>query len=536
LDRRAFERLLTHPASRRRFLGAALAIPTLAVSLRGAPTRAAGERGAARIITRQQFDADPFALGVASGDPLPDGVVLWTRLALDPIDGGGMPAEPVEVGWELAADDAFTEIVQSGTATATPELAHSVHVDVTGLEPGRDYHYRFHAGDAVSPAGRTRTAPAAGATLDRLRFAAVSCAHYEHGYFAAYRHLAEEALDFAVCLGDYIYEYGATNDYAASGIAVRQVTGDETVTLTDYRNRHALYKTDPDLQAAHGAMPWIVTWDDHEVDNDYAGAHSENNDPVEEFLARRAAAYQAYYEHMPVRPASMPNGSDARLYRRFAFGDLVEMSVLDTRQYRADQPCGAVGPPCDAMFDPEVTLLGAEQEEWLLDGLAASGARWNVLAQQVMMAQLDAAPAPTAKLLNHDQWDGYPLARQRLLDHLQSARVSNPIVLTGDVHSAWVADLKLDFDNPASATVAAEFVTTSVTSYNPLAAQLGFAPLLNPHFAYVDAAHGYSRFEVTPERWQADFRALAGVATPDEPIATAASFVVEAGKAGTTPL
>ena len=533
MDRRTFEHTLTHPASRRRFLGAALATAATAVSLRGTPTRASGEHRSARLRTRPQFAANPFSLGVASGDPTPDGIVLWTRLAPDPLAGGGMDPDPVEVRWEIAADDTFATVVRSGTVIAAPELAHSVHVDVAGLEPGRQYAYRFMAGDEISPTGQTKTAPAANRPLDRLRFAAVSCAHWEHGYFTPYRHLANEELDFALCLGDYLYEYAANGEFmGGSAEPIRLHTGGETTSLEDYRARHALYKTDPDLQAAHLAMPWIVTWDDHEVENDYAGGVSENNDPEEVFLARRAAAYQAYYEHMPLRPDSMPQGPDARLYRRLAFGDLAEFSVLDTRQYRTDQQCGDVGPRCDASLDPAMTLTGPEQEAWLFDGLAASNARWNVIAQQVMMAQLDASLPPDQQVFNHDGWDGYPLARQRLLDHLHVASVSNPVVLTGDVHSSWVANLNQNFDDPASATVGTEFVTTSVTSYNPLGSRLGFLLGLNPHFAFFDDAHGYTRHQITPDRWTAEYLAVDTVAAPDSALSTIATFAVENGQPG----
>jgi alkaline phosphatase D len=344
--------------------------------------------------------------------------------------------------------------------------------------------------------------------------------------------MAGDDLDLVLCLGDYIYEYGAGSDYVAEGGEVRSHGTAETTTLEDYRNRHALYKSDRDLQAAHAAAPWIVTWDDHEVENDYAGAISENGDPVERFLARRAAAYQAYYEHMPVRPDSMPAGPDMRLYRRLTFGDLVEFNVLDTRQYRADQVCGSVAPRCDALLDPAVTLTGLEQEEWLMAGTAASAARWNVLAQQVMMAQLEVDPNPASQLFNQDQWDGYPLARRRILDHLVAADVSNPIVLTGDIHSAWVGDLKQDFDDPDAPVVATEFVTTSVTSHNPFAAQLRFAPLLNPHLRFYDARHGYTRVEVTPAAWRTDFLAVDDVADPGAGIEMIATWTVEDGVPG----
>lgn len=532
--RAGFEHLLTNPISRRRLFGVSLgAGATAALSRPGSATRLIGDPPSAPALpARYQGSADPFTLGVASGDPLPNSVVIWTRLAPDPTNGGGMPAEAIKVAWEVATDEAFTDVVAKGATEATPELAHSVHVDVEGLREGADYFYRFAAGDALSPMGRTRTAPMAASALDRLRFGFVSCAHYEHGFFSAYRHLAADDVDLVLCLGDYIYEYGAGRDFVSDTGPVRSHGSDETLTLEDYRNRHALYKTDSDLQAAHAAFPWIVTFDDHEVENDYAGDQSENGDPVELFLARRAAAYQAYYEHMPVRPSSMPAGPDMLLYRRLAFGDLVEFNVLDTRQYRSDQPCGGVAARCDAALDPATTMLGEEQEAWLLDGTAASGAHWNVLAQQVMMSQLEVDPNPMSQRFNDDQWDGYPLARRRILDHLAQASVPNPIVLTGDIHTAWVGDLKADYDDFSAPAIATEFVTTSVTSYNPFANQLQFAPLLNPHLRFFDARHGYARVEVTPDRWQTEFRALSDVTDPEATVETVAKLIVEDGKPG----
>jgi alkaline phosphatase D len=532
MDRRTFEHALTHPVSRRRLLGVGLAVGAAAVSLPGSPTRAMDGAPFHQRLVRPQFAGTPFTLGVASGDPLPDGIVLWTRLASDPLNGGGMTDVSVAVRWELAADEGFTKIIQSGSETATAALAHSVHADVAGLQPSTVYYYRFKAGDEISPTGRTKTAPAANAPLDRLRWVFCSCAHYEHGFFAAYRHMAGEDVDFAVCLGDYIYEYGADGAFKNGDGPVRSFDSGETVSLVDYRNRYALYKTDADLAAAHAAMPWIVTWDDHEVDNDYANDHSEDGEPVDTFLQRRAAAYQAYYEHQPLRPDAMPSGPNARLYRRLTFGDLVEVNVLDTRQYRSPQPCGAAGPHCPDAFDPAVTLTGPEQEKWLLDGLSGSTARWNVIAQQVMMAQLDAAPAPDTQFFNHDQWDGYPAARQRILDHLRDVKVSNPIVLTGDIHSAWVADLKLDFDDETSPTVGTELIATSVTSYNPYERLLPFSLSFNPHLKFCDVRHGYTRADATPDALRTDFRALESVETPDARFETVGSFVVENGIAG----
>jgi alkaline phosphatase D len=336
-------RLASIRVGRRRFLAGAGAVAGLVLAGRTTV-----------VATRPTFSADPFSLGVASGDPLPDGVVLWTRLAPDPLNGGGMPPAAVPVGWQVASDDQMRTVVRSGTALATPDLAHSVHVDVRGLEPGRRYWYGFTAGDAESPIGRTRTAPAPDAPLNRLRFAYASCQNWEQGYYTAYRHLAAEDLDLVVHLGDYIYESTAPD-------RPRSHNGPRPTTLEEYRARHALYKTDPDLRAAHAAFPWVVTWDDHEVVNDYAGEIDPRNSPPERFRARRAAAYQAYWEHLPLRPSSMPNGPGMQLYRRLTFGNLAEFSVLDTRQYRTDQPCG-VGPQprCAGALDEAATLTGPD--------------------------------------------------------------------------------------------------------------------------------------------------------------------------------
>jgi alkaline phosphatase D len=477
-----------------------------------------------------KFTADPFTLGVASGDPLPDGVVLWTRLAPDPVNGGGMPAQSVTVKWEVAADDQMKEIVRRGTAVASAELGHSVHVEVQGLKPAQRYWYRFMAGDAVSPVGRTRTAPALGARLDRLRFAFASCQHYEAGFFTAYKYMAEEELDLVVHLGDYIYEGGAVAERQ------RRHNSPEIITLDDYRNRYALYKNDPHLKLAHAAFPWIVTWDDHEVDNNYAGDVPEDKQSREAFLERRAHAYQAYYEHMPLRRTSLPRGADMRLYRRLRFGDLAEFNVLDTRQYRTDQPCGDGNKTlCPEALDPKATIMGAEQERWLLKNLSGSKALWNVVAQQVMMARWDSA-AGTDKRLSMDKWAGYQAGLNRFLDFLRERKPSNPVVITGDIHSNWVADLKADFDDPASAVVGTEFVGTSITSGGDgmdmrpdVEKQMGE----NPHIKFYNGQRGYVRCDVNPKRWQSDYRVVAAVSKPDQPINTRASFVVENGKPGT---
>lgn len=529
MDRQRFERWLIARTSRRTLLTGGGAL--VAVSLAGRPTRARQSTPTASPVAA----AYPFTLGVASGDPTADGVVLWTRLAPEPLTAsGGMASAPVAVRWEVADDEAFGRIVAGGEATAAPDLAHSVHVDAAGLEPGREYFYRFLAGGEASPVGRMRTAPPAGTLADRFRFALASCQHYEDGFFTAYRHMAAEDLDAVFFVGDYIYEYAPEDNPDA---VRRHEPAVLIATLDDYRIRHAQYKTDPDLQAAHAACPWIVTWDDHEVENDYANDRSENGDPPELFLEKRAAAYRAYYEHLPLRPEAMPLGPTMRLYRRLAFGDLAGIHVLDTRQYRTDHPCGeGAQVRCPAALDPRTTMLGPEQEAWLLAGLDAATARWNVIAQQVQFHEFEQAPGP-AQLYWGDSWPGYPAARARIIDHLVSRRIANPVVLTGDIHTTWIADLKADWTNRDSATVGAEFIATSISSEgdNPSEFFRAFLPE-NPHVKFFDGRHGgYLSCEVTPDLWRTDVRVLTAVAKPDMPIATIASYAVEAGNPGVVP-
>jgi alkaline phosphatase D len=489
----------------------------------------AGAGAFSRVQASPRWDASPFSLGIASGDPAEDGVVLWTRLAPDPLNGGGMPPDPVEVRWEVAQDDAMRRVVRSGRATAVAEWAHAVHAEVDGLDPHREYWYRFHTGAATSPIGRTRTLPRRKDDVDRLRFAFASCQHYEAGFFTAYRHLATEDLDLVFHLGDYIYE-GAGRDGQA-----RRHRGLELETLDDYRNRYAQYKMDPDLQAAHAAFAWIVTPDDHEVDNNYAGAVSEHDDPRDAFLRRRAAAYQAYYEHMPLRRRSIPSGPDIQLYRRFGYGRLASFFVLDTRQYRTDQPCGdGTKAPCPGMADRAASLMGPVQERWLFDGLARSGSRWNVLPQQVMVAKVDQMPGPEERY-SMDQWSGYDVARTRLLEYLGSRRPANPVVLTGDIHSNWVNDLKVDFRDADAPAVATEFVGTSITSGGDgvdQAARMKDVLAENPFVKFQNSQRGYVSCSVTPEAWHADYQVVDFVARPGAPRRTRASFRVANGRPG----
>ncbi|MEZ4415993.1 MAG: alkaline phosphatase D family protein [Gemmatimonadota bacterium] len=471
---------------------------------------------------------DPFGLGVASGDPTPDGIVLWTRLVADPLRGDALLEGVQTVAWELAADESFRQIVRSGSETVLPELAHSLHLELDGLEPGRDYWYRFMTNDATSPVGRARTAPAAGGMSDRFRFAFVSCQHWEQGLYTAYQHLAQEDVDLVVHLGDYIYEYGPD-------LRVREHNGPEIMSLADYRRRLSLYKSDPLLKTAHERAPFVVTWDDHEVDNNYAGAISQDDDPRDAFLLRRAAAYQAYWEHQPLRRAQMPTGPDALLYRRLRFGGLIEMSVLDTRQYRTDQPCGdGRKPRCAEAYLEEATMMGAEQERWLMENMARSDARWNVLANQVMMSEVKAI-VNGAESYSLDQWAGYVAPRQRLTGFLAETRPSNPVVLTGDIHSNWVADIKVDYEDAVAPVVATEFVGTSISSggdgqdsYESIPQTLS----MNPHVKLFNGQRGYVSCTVTPDEWRADYQVVDYVSRPGAPVRTRASFVVENGRAG----
>jgi alkaline phosphatase D len=527
--------MTAHTITRRAFLGATGAAAAVFVTPRALRAPAA--------FAAVPFDQQLFTLGVASGDPTPRGVVLWTRLAPDPLRGGGMPARKVDVRWDVALDEDMRRVVRRGTVEAKPALGHAVHAEVFGLEPDREYWYRFRAGSQESAVGRTRTAPPAGVLAQRLRLAFVSCQDWQNGYWSAFRHLAEDDLDLVLHLGDYIYEYGPEAKTRPGSPPARVHDGPEVFSLESYRNRHALYKSDAALQAAHAAAPWIVTWDDHEVENNYAdGIPEAGSSPPGDFAVRRANAFRAYYEHMPLRSTSVPAGPAMQLYRRLAWGALAELNVLDTRQYRSDQPCGDGLQNCAGRLDPAQTMTGAEQEAWLLDGLASSRARWNVLAQQTIFAEVDFNPVPgsagPAGLFNVDQWDGYVAQRRRISEFLATRRPANPVVLTGDIHSSWANDLKLDYDDPASPTVGVELVGTSISSDFPaqFIGPVQAALPDNPHIRFFDGLHrGYVRCEVTPAAWRADFRGVLSVDTPDSPAVTVRSFVVEDGVPGLQP-
>ncbi|MBI3857226.1 MAG: alkaline phosphatase D family protein [Planctomycetes bacterium] len=477
---------------------------------------------------------DPFTLGVASGDPSGDSVVLWTRLATAPLEpGGGMAPEAVRVAWLLAEDEKFTQGLRSGEVSARPELSHSVHVEVPGLSPDRIYWYRFRAGDAESPVGRTRTFPAPGTASPRVRFGVASCSNFEQGFFTAYEHLLREDPAFVIHLGDYIYE-GAGQDKKP-----RKHLGKECTTLEQYRSRYAQYRTDAALRALHAAVPWLVTPDDHEFDNNCANDISEEKGVLPaDFLKRRAAAYQAYYENTPLRLGSLPKGPDMQLYRRLPWGRLADFHVLDTRQYRTDQPYGDGNkPPGPDLMDPKGTIMGAAQREWLFDGLVRSGASWNVLAQQVMIARVDRKPGEGV-LYSMDQWPGYEFERRRLLKFLHERKIPNAVALSGDIHTNWANDLVADFDDLGSRIVATEFVGTSISSGGDGASRPKDLDLLlsdNPFVRFHNAERGYLKCELDAKTWRTDYRTVPFVLKPGAPLNTRASFVVEAGSPGLKP-
>jgi alkaline phosphatase D len=487
---------------------------------------------------RGPLGSDPFTLGVASGDPLPDSVVLWTRLAPEPLEAdGGMPDRQVPVQWKIATDKKngkVQHVVQAGTTRARPEHAHSIHVDAQGLDPNTEYYYQFKTSSDRSSIGRTKTAPAPDANTDEVRFAFTSCQNYPAGHYTAYQNLAEEDLDVVFHLGDYIYEGGGQGSLDRGHEPPR-----ETKSLSDYRIRHAQYKTDSSLQAAHGEFPWIVTWDDHEVENDYAD-ENEGGAPPEEFLKRRANAYQAYWEHMPLRMSRMPNGPNLPLYRRFKFGELAEFNVLDTRQYRDDKlSCSddeLVDGYCPSALDPDRTILGDEQEQWLLDGLESSAARWNVLAQQVIFAAKDVDPNPDEVDYMHrnkwDKWNGFKADRDTLLGPMTQDSDLNPVVLTGDIHTNYVYNIKSDFSDTDSEAVGTEFVGTSISSGGDSSGQTTYGDPDEPYEKFQNNDRGYVRCTMTSEECQADFRTVSTVREPNASVSTLASFVTKAGDPG----
>jgi alkaline phosphatase D len=542
-----------HPAvSRRRLLayGGALAGLTALPGLVGCTSNAVP------AITRTRIGGTPFTLGVASGDPTADGAVLWTRLAPDPLapDGlGGMPPQAVPVQWEVAIDPDMRTIVQQGEVQALPGDAHAVHVELAGLLPARDYWYRFRTNGEASIVGRTRTAPAPGTRLDRMRFAFVSCSHYETGFFSAYRHVAEENPDLILFLGDYFYEYAFTKPEHQYRRVRKYNREDLIVDLPGYRTRYAIHTLDPDLQALHAAAPILATWDDHEVENDYSGVHSQRMDvTTEQFLRTRADAYRAFFENMPIRRSKKPRGSDARIYDRLRYGDLAEIHLLDGRQYRSRTAC--VTPDdggghlefantCAELNDPARTVLGFEQERWLHQGLKQGTARWNLIAQDQLFArfdqhEIDKDKKDTGRIGNWtDGWDGYPVARQRVIDSIATSKARNPVILGGDIHSFWVNDIKRDFNKPNSPTVATEFVGTSITSNNPSQESFANSVPLNPHIKLMDAQrHGWVSVDLRRDHMDTRLMQISDRRDPKAPAWVFRRYEVEAGKAGAQPV
>ena len=476
---------------------------------------------------------NPFALGVASGRPRADSMVLWTRLLFSDEDRA-LGTEALRVQVEVFADAALKRRVQQATVVTDDTRAHSVHWHVQRLQPSTDYWYRFRQGDAFSAVGHTRTAPAMNAEVRQLRIALASCQHYEQGQFVAHQEIAQQALDFVLFMGDYIYE-SSNPQYA-----VRKHHGEEPKSLAQYRARYEQYKRDPMLQAAHAAHPWVLMWDDHEVVNDYANDQDRQFTDPQQMLKRRAAAYQAYFEHQPLllgpdanEPASM------RLYDQLSWGRLADLWTLDCRQYRSAQACrdpvrggGRMVMQCDELSDPSRTMLGHTQEGWLTERLRQSTRPWKLVAQATQISSTS-VPAPSGRAYWNDAWDGYPEARKRLLQTVVDAKLQNVVTLGGDVHCNVAASLRLEPNTPPSPVVASEFVTTSITSRG-----LGDKPAALIRDSNADLLHfrsderGYSLITVTPTDVRCDFRTTPFPAGTETALKTQASYVVKNGKAG----
>jgi alkaline phosphatase D len=491
-----------------------------------------GGLGAAGTMVIPRSNPYPFTLGVASGDPDPGSVVLWTRLAPSPLDAdgqGGMPDADVPVEWQVATTASFGKVVASGRLNARYADAHTVHVVVSGLRPDTEYYYRFRAQGHISATGRTLTTPAFDAAGRAFTMLFACCSNYESGYFTAYRRMAEECADLILHVGDYIYEGMAKPNN------VRVHLGPEILTLPGYRRRYGQYKLDPDLQAAHASAPWVVVPDDHDVEDDYAGMNRFDDIPPltpAQWITRRTAAYRAYYEHLPLRPASTPVGNSIRLYRRLYWGRLATFHMLDTRQFRSREACGGGWKVCAEADLPARTMTGAAQEAWLLDGFAQRHGVWDIIGQQIFFAgRLD-----PSGIGNMDSWDGYRAARARIQRGWVDRHVRNPVVLTGDIHTAWANDLKADYRNEHSATIGAELICTSITSRGdgtPETAIPGHDT--NPHLRFYSDRRGYTRTRITPTHITADFRGLDYVKKAGAPVATVKSFAILDGRPGLEP-
>jgi alkaline phosphatase D len=487
---------------------------------------------------------NPFSLGVASGDPTPDGFVLWTRLLPEgtPLDGSVMKQEPYGVRYEVAADPEFRTIVRRGSEEAVWEESHTVHAEIAGLPSDRWYWYRFKWGRAISSVGRTRTAPPLGATVDRLRFAFTSCQNWGGGYYGALGKLAEEDVDLVVHLGDYIYEDVEPMNPVLARLAQLSGLG-ECLTLADYRTRYAFYKRDRNLQEAHRHLPWLSTWDDHEVANNYAGLVIDPEKPLVDAKLRRAAAYLAYWEHQPLSRSRKPVDENMSIFRRAHWGDLATFHVIDTRQYRDDQG----GPPqceqvdrdplsryCPTQLDPERRLLGDEQRTWLYDGLSKREAdtAWHVLANQVGFAPEDTRTGTQGRRFGFDSWDGYVMERQDLLNHLADQERTNLVVITGDKHVNSVRDVPPSYRSLAGAPVATEFIGTSISSGGQRPTPDFVPEPFNPQIRWQDLHHGYVRVDLTDDVWRSDFRVIDTVASENVRVWTESSWEVVPDKPG----
>ncbi len=498
--------------NRRLFIVSGLAV--------GGAIAAPGLAGAARRVA-----ADPFGLGVASGEPRPDGMVLWTRLAAKPLDiGGGMGTRTVPVEWEVATDQAFANVVASGTESAISGEGHSVHAEPRGLAPGAEFFYRFRADGFISPIGRTRTAPAAGTDPGSVKFAMASCQHFEEGWYHAHRFIAADDPDLVLFLGDYMYE-------KQSGIAdpVRgYVDFDEVDNLDEYRLRYAQTKLDPGLKAAHAAAPWLVVFDDHELANNWWGSGS--GWPA----TRKQAAFQAFWENMPLPKAMKPGSSAISLYRRTQWGSLARFHMMDTRQYRWQQ---APNNNCTEIKRADRTLTGAAQEKWLLDGLAVPGTKWDLLGQQVFFASRDVDGSTSTCDVSEDSWDGYQASRQRITQGWVDRQVRNPVVLTGDVHRHWANSLRLNYFDHNSPLIGAELVTTSVTSGSNPGSSDPTPPEVSkgPHLNYVGNHRGYVRVTANGTQLSAEFMRVSTVRDPNPAnvtLSVAKRFTVLDGQPG----
>lgn len=499
--------------------------------------------------TAPVWRADPFALGVASGEPRPDSVLLWTRLYPGPAVPGqsatadqqiahfreksGLTAgSTCKVSYEVFADEALKKTIHRGEFVTHSERAWSVHARIQGLAPDRHYWYRFRCGDAVSPVGHTRTAPAVHAATDRLRLALASCQHYEQGHYPAHAEMARQPVDVVLFVGDYIYESSNPN------YRVRLHTGGVPKSLEAYRERHALYKLDADLRACHAAHPWICTWDDHEVENDYASDQNPSYTDPEQFLLRRAAAYQAYFEHMPVSPGG-PGGAFQRIHQHWSWGRLVDLWTLDCRQHRTAQPCrdplkggGRVVLNCAERDDPSRTMLGAAQEQWLAEGLAASRGHWRLLAQSTQISSTG-IDTPVGRTIYTDGWDGYAGARTRLLKTLAEVAQGNVLTLGGDVHQNVAANLRVVPNDENSPIVASEFVSTSISSRGMSESALARVRASNPDIQHARSdERGYTLVDITRDSATAVFRTTAFPAQAGASLQTQATYRVQSGQAG----